>query len=54
MIRDHAKRISYVHLKGLQRDPFAFMPLDRGDVPTQPILQALRDTGYQEIGRAHV
>ena len=47
LIRDHAKRISYVHLKGLQREPFAFTPLDRGDVPTQPILQALRDTGYQ-------
>ena len=46
LIRDHAKRISYVHLKGLQREPFAFTPLDRGDVPTQPILQALRDTGY--------
>lgn len=26
MIREHASRISYVHLKGLQRDPFAFTP----------------------------
>ncbi len=47
LIRDHAKRISYVHLKGFQRVPFAFTPLDRGDIPTAPILQALRDTGYQ-------
>ena len=47
LIRDHAKRISYVHLKGFQRDPFAFTPLDRGDIPTGPILQALRDIGYQ-------
>ena len=47
LIRDHAKRIFYVHLKGFQRDPFAFTPLDRGDIPTGPILQALRDTGYQ-------
>jgi inosose dehydratase len=47
LIREHAKRISYVHLKGFQREPFAFTPLDRGDVPTAPILQALRDTGYQ-------
>jgi inosose dehydratase len=46
LIRDYAKRISYVHLKGLQRDPFAFTPLDRGDIPTAPILQALRDTGF--------
>jgi inosose dehydratase len=47
LIRDHAPRISYVHLKGFQRDPFAFTPLDSGDIPTAPILQALRDTGYQ-------
>jgi len=47
LIRDHAGRISYVHLKGFQRDPFGFTPLDRGDVPTAPILQALRETGYQ-------
>lgn len=47
LIRDHAKRISYVHLKGFQHDPFAFTPLDRGDIPTGPILQALRDIGYQ-------
>ena len=47
LIRDHAARISYVHLKGFQREPFAFQPLDRGDVPTLPILQALRDVGYK-------
>ena len=46
LIRDHAKRISYVHLKGFQREPFAFTPIDRGDVPTGPILQALRDVGF--------
>ena len=46
LIRAHAARISYVHLKGFQREPFAFTPLDRGDVPTLPILQALRDVGY--------
>ena len=47
LIRDHAKRISYVHLKGFQREPFAFTPLDRGDIPTAPILQALRDTAFR-------
>ena len=47
MIREHAARISYVHLKGFQANPFAFTPLDRGDVQTGPILQALRDTGFE-------
>lgn len=46
LIRDHAKRISYIHLKGFQREPFAFTPLDRGDVPTGPILKAMRDVGF--------
>ncbi|OQP87071.1 sugar phosphate isomerase [Rhizobium rhizosphaerae] len=47
LIRDHAARISYVHLKGFQREPFAFTPIDRGDVPTAPILAALRETGFK-------
>lgn len=47
LIREHAARISYVHLKGLQREPFAFTPLDRGDVPTDTIIAALRDIGFQ-------
>ena len=46
MIREHSARISYVHLKGFQKEPFAFTPLDRGDVPTGPILTALRETGF--------
>jgi len=46
MIREHAKRISYIHLKGFQKDPFAFTPLDRGDVPTDPIIAAMRDTNF--------
>jgi len=46
LIRDHAARISYIHLKGFQKDPFAFTPLDRGDVPTGPILEAIRDVGF--------
>ena len=47
LIREHATRISYVHLKGFQQEPFAFTPLDRGDVPTGPILAALRETGFK-------
>ncbi|WMS43773.1 sugar phosphate isomerase/epimerase family protein [Acuticoccus sp. MNP-M23] len=46
MIREHRDRISYVHLKGLQREPFAFTPLDRGDVDSGPIVDALIDTGF--------
>lgn len=46
MIREHADRISYVHLKGFQKDPFTFTPLDRGDVPTDAIIAALHDTKF--------
>ena len=46
LIREHASRITYVHLKGLQRDPFAFTPLDRGDVPTDEILTAMREVQF--------
>lgn len=46
LIREHASRISYVHLKGFQKEPFAFTPLDRGDVPTGPIVAALREIEF--------
>ena len=46
MMREHKDRISYVHLKGLQNDPFAFVPLDRGDLDHGPIMDALRDIGF--------
>lgn len=46
LIREHADRISYIHLKGLQKDPFAFTPLDRGDIPTDPIIAAMRETRF--------
>ena len=46
LIRDHADRISYIHLKGLQNEPFAFTPLDRGDVPTDSIIAAMRETQF--------
>lgn len=46
MVRKHRDRISYVHLKGLRRDPFAFTPLDEGDLDNAPIIQALADTNY--------
>ncbi len=46
MIREHRDRISYVHLKGWQREPFAFTPLDRGDLDSGPIGDALRETRF--------
>lgn len=46
LIREHAKRISYVHLKGWQREPFAFTPLDRGDLPIDPIVDALAEIDF--------
>lgn len=47
LIREHASRITYIHLKGLQREPFAFTPIDRGDVPTDGIVAAMREVGFK-------
>lgn len=41
MIEEHFDRISYVHLKGLRREPFAFTPLDEGELDMAPIVTAL-------------
>ena len=41
MIEEHYDRISYVHLKGWQRMPFAFTPLDTGDLAMDPIVDVL-------------
>lgn len=46
MIRDHADRLRYVHLKDLTRDPFGFAPLGQGDLDMSGIVAALRDVGY--------
>ncbi len=46
MIREHRERISYVHLKGWQREPFAFTPLGQGDLDSAPIIAALLDTRF--------
>ena len=46
MVRKHRDRISYVHLKGLRREPFAFTPLDGGDLDNAPVIKALADTNY--------
>ena len=40
MIRKHHARISYVHLKGWRREPFAFTPLDEGDLDIGAVVRA--------------
>lgn len=47
MVREHAARISYIHLKGWQREPFAFTPVDEGQCDNAAVLQALADIGYR-------
>ena len=46
MIREHASRISYVHLKGWRREPFAFTPVGVGDSDNAAVIRALKDIGY--------
>ncbi|HLW90911.1 MAG TPA: sugar phosphate isomerase/epimerase [Roseiarcus sp.] len=47
IIRKHRDRISYVHLKGWSKQPFAFTPLDRGDLDMSAILHALVDIDFR-------
>jgi inosose dehydratase len=47
MIRKYRDRISYVHLKGWSKQPFAFTPLDRGDLDMAAIVNALADIDYR-------
>lgn len=46
MVREHASRISYVHLKGWQREPFAFTPVGRGDCDNAAVIRVLKEVGY--------
>jgi inosose dehydratase len=45
-IHELRDRITYVHLKGLQKAPFAFTPIDRGDLAIGPIIDALGGTSF--------
>ncbi len=47
MIREHRDRISYVHLKGWQKEPFAFTPLDRGDLDMPAVMRALAEVAFE-------
>lgn len=46
MLREHRSRVSYVHLKGWQRDPFAFTPIDRGSLDVSAIIRTLKDIAF--------
>ena len=46
MIRKHRDRIAYVHLKGLRKEPFAFTPLDEGDLDNAAVIRALAEIDY--------
>lgn len=46
LVRAHRDRITYIHLKGLRRQPFAFTPLNQGDLDLAPVIRLLRDTGF--------
>jgi inosose dehydratase len=46
MVREHAARISYVHLKGWQRQPFAFTPVGVGDCDNGAVIRTLAEIGY--------
>lgn len=45
-IRELRDRVGYVHLKGLQRDPFAFTPLDAGDLDNAAVIRTLLEQGF--------
>ena len=46
MVREHAGRISYIHLKGWQREPFGFTPVGEGDCDNAAVIRALKEIGY--------
>lgn len=46
LIRRHADRVVYAHLKDFTAEPFAFLPLGQGDVDLRSVLGALRDAGH--------
>ena len=47
LITEFFDRITYVHMKGLQRSPFCFTPLDEGDLDTGAILEQLKALKFE-------
>ncbi|WOQ69401.1 sugar phosphate isomerase/epimerase [Microbacterium limosum] len=48
VIRRHADRLAYVHLKDLDATTHAFMPLGEGDLDLGGIIDAVVDAGYDD------
>lgn len=48
LIHRYADRIVYVHLKDFTAEPFAFLPLGRGDVDLAGIVDELDRAGYDD------
>ena len=46
VVRRHAARVVHVHLKDWRPDPGGFLPLGRGMVQLDGVLEALREAGY--------
>ena len=47
LLAEFRDRITYVHMKGLQRQPFRFTPLDEGDLDTTAILKQLEAMRFE-------
>lgn len=48
LIRRHADRVVYAHLKDFRADPFAFLPLGRGSIDFAAVLAALKASSIGE------
>lgn len=46
LIRTYPDRVSHVHLKDLQLEPFAFLPLGQGVLDFSDIVRAVAESGY--------
>jgi inosose dehydratase len=46
LVAEFWDRISYVHLKGWQRTPFAFTPIDRGDLDLRSTMHVLQTRNF--------
>lgn len=46
LIKQWSDRISYIHLKGLQKTPLKFTPLDEGDLDISAVVEGLKQVDY--------
>ena len=47
LIRQYPDRVRHVHLKDFRKDPFAFLPLGKGELNFTDIFSALKEANYQ-------